>query len=188
MNASEAVPPALDGVRVIDLTTTFMGPYATMLMAWMGADVVKVEAPNGDVVRHIGRGRHPGMGPIFLSVNHGKRSIALDLKRPEARDALHRLLEGADVFVTNLRPAALAGLGLITDELLAAHPRLVYASLPGFRRWWPVPGATPTQGWKMRYSRRCDTAAIMPDRWHRWSASGAMFWNPTVSGHSRMEQ
>lgn len=132
VNASEAVPPPLDGVRVIDLTTTFMGPYATMLTARMGADVVKVEAPTGDVVRYIGRGRHPGMGPIFLSVNHGKRSIALDLKRPDAREALHRLLEGADVFVTNLRPAALAGLGLSADELLVAHPRLVCAALPGF--------------------------------------------------------
>lgn len=132
MNASEDLPPLLDGVRVIDLTTTFMGPYATMLMARMGADVVKVEAPTGDVVRHIGRGRHPAMGPIFLSVNHGKRSIALDLKRPEARDALHRLIEGADVFVTNLRPAALAHFCLTAEKLLAAYPRLVYAALPGF--------------------------------------------------------
>ncbi|MCD2195322.1 CoA transferase [Actinomycetospora endophytica] len=132
MTAADPVPPALEGIRIIDLTSTFMGPYATMLLARMGADVIKVETPDGDVVRHIGRGRNPGMGPIFLAANHGKRSIALDLKHPEGRRALDSLLATADVFVTNLRPAALDRLGLTAEALLAAHPRLVFATLPGF--------------------------------------------------------
>ncbi|HZZ48830.1 MAG TPA: CoA transferase [Pseudonocardia sp.] len=122
----------MDGFRVLDLTTTFMGPYATMLMARMGADVVKIEGPGGDVVRHIGSSRSPGMGPIYLTANHGKRSVALDLKVPQARDALLRLVETADVFVTNLRPAALRGLQVTADELCAINPRLVYCTLPGF--------------------------------------------------------
>ena len=122
----------LSGVRVIDLTTTFMGPYLTMLMARMGADVVKVEAPGGDVVRQIGRGRHPGMGPIFLAVNHGKRSIGLDLAAEGGRDVLYRLIEGADVFVTNLRPAALAKLRLTAGQLRGLNQGLVYCALPGF--------------------------------------------------------
>ncbi|MCF7550101.1 CaiB/BaiF CoA-transferase family protein [Pseudonocardia sp. WMMC193] len=122
--------PMLDGIRVVDLTTTFMGPYCTMLLARMGADVVKVEAPGGDVVRHIGRGRNPGMGPVFLAANHGKRSIGLDLKDPAGLAALTELVAGADVFVTNLRPAAVAALGIGPAELAA--PGLVYCALPGF--------------------------------------------------------
>ena len=129
---TDPVPPALEGVRVVDLTSTFMGPYATMLMARSGADVIKVEPLTGDVIRQIGHGRHPGMGPLFLSVNHGKRSIALDLKHPEGRRALDALIRGADAFVTNLRPAALERLGLTGPELFATHPRLVHATLPGF--------------------------------------------------------
>ena len=79
-----------------------MGPYCTLVLARMGADVVKVEAPDGDIVRFIGGGRNPGMGPIFLATNHGKRSVALDLKQPEGRAVLLRLLADADVFVTNM--------------------------------------------------------------------------------------
>ena len=127
----------LSGVRVIDLTSTFMGPYLTMLMARMGADVIKVEAPGGDVVRQIGRGRHPGMGPIFLAVNHGKRSIGLDLAAGPAREVLYRLIEGADVFVTNVRPAALARLRLTAEQLRGLNQGLVYCALPGFGRAGP---------------------------------------------------
>jgi crotonobetainyl-CoA:carnitine CoA-transferase CaiB-like acyl-CoA transferase len=132
MAGGGAGPGPLSAVRVIDLTTTFMGPYLTMLMARMGADVIKVEAPGGDVVRHIGGGRHPGMGPIFLAANHGKRSIGLDLTREAARDVLYRLVEGADVFVTNLRPAARAKLGLTAEQLGALNQGLVYCALAGF--------------------------------------------------------
>jgi crotonobetainyl-CoA:carnitine CoA-transferase CaiB-like acyl-CoA transferase len=122
----------LAGLRVIDLTTTFMGPYCTLLLARMGADVVKVEAPGGDIVRHIGPERHPGMGTIFLNTNHGKRSIALDLKHPEGAALLRRLLADADVFVTNMRPHAVAELRLGFDELHGLNPRLVHCTLTGF--------------------------------------------------------
>ncbi|WP_218611379.1 CaiB/BaiF CoA-transferase family protein [Pseudonocardia sp. KRD291] len=122
----------LDGVRVVDLTTTFLGPYTTMLMARMGADVVKVETREGDVLRHVGTGAHPGMGPIFLTANHGKRSVALDLKSPGGRAAMRRLVAGADAFVTNMRPEAVQRLGLGPDELTGADERLVYLALRGF--------------------------------------------------------
>lgn len=126
------VTAPLDGVRVVDLTTTFLGPYTTMLMARMGADVIKVETPGGDVLREVGTGRHPGMSPIFLAANHGKRSIAIDLKAPGGEAAMRRLLDGADAFVTNMRPDALQRLGLGPDELTGADPRLVYVALRGF--------------------------------------------------------
>jgi crotonobetainyl-CoA:carnitine CoA-transferase CaiB-like acyl-CoA transferase len=134
MNGSQSrgTTGPMSGIRVIDLTTTFMGPYATALMARMGADVVKVEAPGGDIVRGLGGGKHPGMGPIFLNANHGKRSIALNLKHPEGMAILHRLLADADVFVTNMRPEAFNRLGLSHTDLREKYPRLVHAVLPGF--------------------------------------------------------
>lgn len=122
----------LAGVRVLDLTTVLVGPYCTQILAEMGADVLKVEAPEGDMVRLIGPGRHAGMGCMFLTVNRGKRSIALDLKRPEGRDALLRLAGNADVLVTNIRPRAMARLGLGYEEVRAASSRIVYASVLGF--------------------------------------------------------
>jgi crotonobetainyl-CoA:carnitine CoA-transferase CaiB-like acyl-CoA transferase len=127
----------LEGVRVVDLTTTFMGPYATQILAAMGADVIKVEAPEGDIVRNVGTGRNPGMGPIFLAANHGKRSISLDLKQKPAHYVMMRLIETADVFVSNLRLAALEKLGLSWEDLSAVNPRLVYCALPGFGRGGP---------------------------------------------------
>jgi crotonobetainyl-CoA:carnitine CoA-transferase CaiB-like acyl-CoA transferase len=98
----------------------------------MGAAVLKVEPPEGDVVRLIGPARHPGMGCMFLTINRGKRSIALDLKRPDAREALLRLARNADVLVTNIRPRAMARLGLDYAAVRAANPRIVYASVLGF--------------------------------------------------------
>lgn len=130
--ARPAPDAPLAGVRVIDLTAMFLGPYTTMLMARMGADVVKVEPPDGDVLRRVGAGRNPDMGPIFLAANHGKRSIAIDLKRPGGRAAMRRLVAGSDAFVTNLRPEALGRLGLGPDVLTAADERLVYVALRGF--------------------------------------------------------
>lgn len=126
------MPGPLAGIRVLDLTTVLVGPYCTQLLAEMGAEVTKVEAPEGDMVRLIGPERHRLMGGMFLTINRGKRSIALDLKRPEAVAALLRLARQADVLVTNIRPAAMARLGLDPATVRAANPRLVYAAILGF--------------------------------------------------------
>lgn len=123
---------SLEGVRVIDLTSVVMGPYTTQILGDYGADIIKVEAPSGDTTRQVPPMRHAGMGSTFLQMNRNKRSIALDLKRPEAREALLALVASADVFVSNIRPKALARLGLSPDTLLARNPRLVVASLVGF--------------------------------------------------------
>lgn len=126
------MPGPLEGIRVLDLTTVLVGPYCTQLLAEMGAEVTKVEAPEGDVVRLIGPGRSPGMGCMFITVNRGKRSIALDLKRPEGREVLLRLARDADVLVTNIRPQAMARLGLDYEAVWEVNPRIVYASVLGY--------------------------------------------------------
>ena len=103
------MPDALGDIRVVDVTSTFMGPYCTMLLGQWGADVIKVEPPGGDVVRYIGDVNGTGLGPVFLNTNRGKRSIVLDLKAPRDQRVLDRLVASADVFVHNLRGASPGG-------------------------------------------------------------------------------
>jgi len=122
----------LHGIKIIDMTSVLMGPFATLSLGDMGADVIKIEAPQGDLVREIGPGRHADMGPIFLNANRSKRSIALDLKKPAGLNVLHRLLADADVLVYNVRPNAMARLGLDYETVAAINPRIVYAGLFGF--------------------------------------------------------
>ena len=112
--ANHAMGP-LEGIKVIDMTTVLMGPYATQMLGDYGADVIKIETPDGDVTRQIGPTRHPGMGPVFLNTNRSKRSICLDLKKPAGRDAVLRLIATADVLVYNVRPQAMARLQLGYD-------------------------------------------------------------------------
>src|SRR3981189_3747467 len=102
----------LGGLTILDLTTVLMGPYATQILADMGADVIKVESPDGDIVRQIGPGRTPGMGRMFLNAHRGKRTLTIDLKHPDGRDALLRLDVKADAIVYNVRPQAMVRLGL----------------------------------------------------------------------------
>jgi crotonobetainyl-CoA:carnitine CoA-transferase CaiB-like acyl-CoA transferase len=122
----------LQGIKVIDMTTVLMGPYATQMLGDYGADVVKVESQDGDVTRQIGPTRHPGMGPVFLNTNRNKRSICLDLKKPAGREAVLRLIKSADVLVYNVRPQAMARLNLGYDVVSKINPRLIYAGVFGF--------------------------------------------------------
>lgn len=128
----------LEGIRILDMTSVLMGPYATQLMGDLGADVVKVEAPEGDIVRGIGPGRSPGMGGMFLTTNRSKRSIVLDLKRPAGREAMLRLATRFDVLITNVRPLAMERLGLGYQAVAAANPALVYVALVGFGQDGPM--------------------------------------------------
>src|SRR5690349_22120565 len=122
----------LKGIKVIDMTSVLMGPFATQALGDYGADVIKVESPDGDVTRQIGPTRHPGMGPVFLNTNRNKRSICLDLKKPAGRDAVLRLIKSADVLVYNVRPQAMARLNLGYDVVSEINPRLIYAGVFGF--------------------------------------------------------
>ncbi|MDF2465185.1 MAG: CoA transferase [Ramlibacter sp.] len=114
------------------MTSVLMGPFASQALGDMGADVIKVESPHGDLVRQIGPARHEDMGPIFLNTNRNKRSVVLDLKHPAGAQALKRLLADADVLMYNVRPQAMARLGLDYEAVSAINPRIVYAGLFGF--------------------------------------------------------
>jgi len=122
----------LQGIKVVDMTTVLMGPYATQMLGDYGADVIKVESLDGDVTRLIGPARHPGMGPVFLNTNRSKRSICLDLKKPLGREAVLRLIRSADVLVYNVRPQAMVRLNLGYDVASEINPRLIYAGVFGF--------------------------------------------------------
>ena len=122
----------LAGLRILDLTTVQMGPWCTRIVADLGAEVIKVEAPEGDSSRYAAHARHRGMSGGFQHNARGKRSIALDLKKPEARDAILRLAKTADAFVSNIRPAALDRLGLGYDAVRAVNPSIVYLAMVGY--------------------------------------------------------
>jgi crotonobetainyl-CoA:carnitine CoA-transferase CaiB-like acyl-CoA transferase len=124
----------LSGIRVIDITTVVLGPFCAQTLGDMGADVIKVETTQGDSTRLIGPSRTPGMGAYFANLNRNKRSLAIDLKKPAAREAILRLVETADVFVHNMRIGAAQRLGLDYATLSARNPRLIYACASGFRK------------------------------------------------------
>lgn len=122
----------LAGVRVVELASVVLAPWACQILGDLGADVVKVEPPTGDSNRQVGPGSEQAMGALYLTCNRNKRGLVLDLKRAPGLEAFHRLLAGADVLVHNLRPAALARLGLASEDLLARYPRLVVCGTYGF--------------------------------------------------------
>ncbi|MCM3562699.1 CaiB/BaiF CoA transferase family protein [Hydrogenophaga intermedia] len=128
----EPAPGPLAGVRIVDLTSVVMGPFASQILADLGADVIKVEAPEGDTVRYIGPSRSDGMGPMYLALNRNKRSIVLDLRHPDGLAALKRLIAGADVLLFNIRPESMRRLGLGYDEVAAVNPRIIYCGAYGF--------------------------------------------------------
>jgi crotonobetainyl-CoA:carnitine CoA-transferase CaiB-like acyl-CoA transferase len=114
------------------MATVLMGPVATQILGDYGADVIKVEPPEGDVMRHAGTARHSQMGPMYLATGRNKRSVVLDIKKPDAKRALLKLCERADLFIHNVRPAAMRRAGLSYDDLRAVNPSIVYVSLVGF--------------------------------------------------------
>ena len=131
------MPGPLSGVSVIDLTTVVMGPFATQILAELGADVIKVEPRAGDNLRHAGPMRSPGMGYLFLNLNRGKRGIVLDLKQSEGRESLIRLIRRADVLIFNVRPQAMDRLGLSYESVREANPRILYVGTYGYSQRGP---------------------------------------------------
>jgi crotonobetainyl-CoA:carnitine CoA-transferase CaiB-like acyl-CoA transferase len=127
----------LSGVRVIDLTSMVMGPYATQIMADTGADVIKIEAPAGDNTRYISVGPAPGMAGVFVNVNRGKRSVVLDLQSDEGKASLRRLIEGGDIFIHAMRAKAIAKLGFDYDAVAAINPSIIYTNCYGYSRRGP---------------------------------------------------
>jgi crotonobetainyl-CoA:carnitine CoA-transferase CaiB-like acyl-CoA transferase len=127
------MPGPLAGIRVIEVAIAVLGPVAAQILGDMGAEVIKVEMPEGDPMRQIGPARNPGMAAYFLNVNRNKKSLVLDLKRPAARAAMLRLAATSDVFVHNMRPDAAARLGIDYPAISAASPRIVYAWASGYR-------------------------------------------------------
>jgi crotonobetainyl-CoA:carnitine CoA-transferase CaiB-like acyl-CoA transferase len=126
-------PGPLDGVRVLDLTTVVMGPYATQVLGDLGADVVKVETGAGDTSRMMGGGPHKELSGVALNLHRNKRSIGLDLKHERGKEAFLALLDSSDVFVTNLRPEPIRRLGLAYEDVAPTRPRLIYCQSHGFR-------------------------------------------------------
>jgi len=123
----------LEGVRVVDLTTVVVGPICTRTLADQGAEVIKVEAPGGDILRYLAAGcRTPSMSGKFINFNRNKRSIVLDIKKQAGMEAMRRLIRGADVFVSNVRPAALERAGLDYASLAPENPRLIHCGILAF--------------------------------------------------------
>jgi crotonobetainyl-CoA:carnitine CoA-transferase CaiB-like acyl-CoA transferase len=131
---------ALDGLRVIDMTSVVMGPTATQLLGDYGADIIKVEAPSGDTARQVTPLKHEGMGYSYLTKNRNKRSIVLDLKQPDHHAALEKLLETADIFVYSARPQAMTRNGLTPARFAELNPHLISVSLVGYGEGGPYSG------------------------------------------------
>ena len=126
----------LSGIKIIDLSSVISGPVATVLLADQGADVIKVEAPQGDIIRRMGLGKN-NLSPGFVSANRGKRSICIDLKEPAGVTIVKKLIADADVFIQNFRPGAIERMGLSYDVLSVLNPKLLYVSVSGFGETGP---------------------------------------------------
>jgi crotonobetainyl-CoA:carnitine CoA-transferase CaiB-like acyl-CoA transferase len=138
MHPSAAGP--LAGIRILDFTTTFSGPYCTLQLAELGADVIKIEAPGGDITRSLGTSREPGMASVYIAGNHNKSSVELDLKATGSLETIHALIARADCLVHNMRPIAADKLGIGPDTALDINPQLVHAAITGYGSDGPYSG------------------------------------------------
>ncbi len=127
----------LDGVKILELTAVVLGPWACQILADMGADVIKVEPPYGDSNRSLGASRNPGMAALYLTCNRNKRNIVLDLKQPEAREALFRMARDADVIIHNNRPQVMSKLGLEYKDFKAVNDKVIYCGTYGYGKDGP---------------------------------------------------
>lgn len=127
----------LAGATVLDLTTVVMGPYATQILGDLGANIIKIEAPGGDNVRHVGPMRNRGMGHMFVHLNRNKKSVVLDLKKPAGRDALLRIAAKADALIYNIRPQAMQRLRLGYTDVAAVNPQIIYVGAYGYGQQGP---------------------------------------------------
>ena len=132
-----ALPRPLDGVRVADFSRVLAGPFCTRMLADLGAEVIKIEPPEGDVSRRLGA-RRGGMSGYYMQQNCGKRNVSVDLKHPRGRELAVEIIRRSDVLVENFRPGVMAALGLGPDTVLNAHPELVYCSISGFGTTGPA--------------------------------------------------
>src|SRR5687768_3394484 len=129
-NSTPQEPPApLDGIRVLDLSSVLMGPFATRILGDMGADVIKIEPPEGDMLRSPGGAR---LSPVMINLYRNKRSVVLDLKQGAGKAALEALIPTADVFVHNLRPQVMDRLGFTYESVRAINPNIIYCTATGF--------------------------------------------------------
>lgn len=139
-SASMEQEAPLAGIRVLDMTTVMLGPYATQMLGDYGCDVIKIEAPEGDSTRRTGPAMEPGMAATFIGANRSKRSIVLDLKQAAAREALMVLVDQADVLITSVRPQKMDALGLSTHMLRQRNPKLIVVGVHGFGSGGPYAG------------------------------------------------
>ena len=131
------MPGPLEGVKILDLTSVVMGPFATQILAELGADVIKIETHDGDNMRDVGPMRSPRMGHLYMNLNRGKRSVVLDLKQPEGRDVVLRLLPKTDVLIYNVRPPAMGRLGLAYEDVRKVNPKIIYVGTYGYSQRGP---------------------------------------------------
>lgn len=131
------MPGPLHGVKIIEMTSVVLGPWACQMFADMGADVVKIEQPRGDSNRTLGAANHPGMAALYLTCNRNKRSMVLDFRQPGAREALLEMVKGADVFVHNNRPQVMTKLGLDYPDLKAVNPKIIFCGAYGYSKKGP---------------------------------------------------
>lgn len=137
---SETKPGPLDGIKVLDMSTVVLGPYAGQILGDLGAEVIRVESPHSDMTRWAGPSPHPGFSPMFMMCNRNKRSLCLDLKKDSAKEALRRLIPTADVFLHNVRGAAIDRLGFGYEDVAKIKPDIVYVHAVGFGSDGPYEG------------------------------------------------